>query len=76
MDSDKWVPAVKSYAVDTSDGAFRFGRVTRCHEGSVFLRPPGGGAEWAASPEKVRRPTDDEWARIRVVTTPVRVVGS
>ncbi|RSS44242.1 hypothetical protein [Streptomyces sp. WAC08241] len=76
MGDDKWVPTAKSYAVDTSGGASRFGKVTRCSEESVFLRPPGGGAEWAALPEKVRRPTDAEWAQIRVVTTPVRVVGS
>ncbi|AVH95884.1 MULTISPECIES: hypothetical protein [Streptomyces] len=75
MDGDKWVPNEKSYVVDTSGGTLRFGRVTRRCEGSVFLRPPGGGAEWAASPERVRRPTDAEWAQIRVVTTPVRVVG-
>ncbi|MFE5833366.1 hypothetical protein ACFQ67_09695 [Streptomyces sp. NPDC056488] len=76
MGNDEWVPTVKGYAVDTSDGTPRLGRVTRCYEGSVYLHPPGGGAEWAASPEKVRRPTEAEWARIRLVTTPVRGVGA
>ncbi|MER7909838.1 hypothetical protein [Streptomyces sp. NPDC096068] len=76
MSDDAWMPTAKRYAVDTGSSPPRLGEVTRCHEGSVFLRPPGGGAEWAASPEKVRRPTDAEWARIRVVTTPVRAVGS
>ncbi|WP_432085654.1 MULTISPECIES: hypothetical protein [unclassified Streptomyces] len=74
MSDDQWKPTAKCYAVDTGSSPPRLGRVTRRYEGSVYLHPPGGGAEWAASPEKVRRPTEAEWARIRLVTTPVRVV--
>ncbi|MFE5901109.1 hypothetical protein ACFQ67_27345 [Streptomyces sp. NPDC056488] len=76
MPGEAWAPAAQRYAVDTSGSTPRFGRVTRCTDGTVFLHPPGGGAEWSASPEELRQPTEDEWARIRVVTTPVPAVGS
>ncbi|MEU2114929.1 hypothetical protein ABZ567_04565 [Streptomyces sp. NPDC016459] len=56
---------------DTGNGTTRLGRVSRSQAGKVYLRPPGGGAEWVAAPEDLRAPTEDEWSRIRVLTTPV-----
>ncbi|MCX5385223.1 hypothetical protein [Streptomyces sp. NBC_00083] len=58
------------YAVDTANGN-RVGVVQERFEGSVYLRPPGGGAGWATSPEALRPPTPAELARVRVLDTPV-----
>ncbi|MFE2561022.1 hypothetical protein ACFXGT_34420 [Streptomyces sp. NPDC059352] len=64
-------PAAGAYVADIANGTTRLGRVSRSQAGSVYLRPPGGGAEWAASPEDLRAPTEGEWSSIRVLTTPV-----
>ncbi|WP_282696281.1 hypothetical protein [Streptomyces sp. CC208A] len=64
-------PAVGAYVADTSGGRTRLGRVSRHAGGRVHLTPPGGGAEWAASPEALREPTEGERASIHVLTTPV-----
>jgi hypothetical protein len=64
-------PAAGAFVADTGNGATRLGRVSRSQAGSIYLRPPGGGAEWAASPEDLRAPTEDEWSSIRILTTPV-----
>ncbi|MDT9690307.1 hypothetical protein Q5762_18565 [Streptomyces sp. P9(2023)] len=60
-----------SFVVDTSEGAVRLGRVTAHDGGALYLRPPGGGTEWITEPANLRPPTEGEWARIRVLTTPV-----
>ncbi|GGP95793.1 hypothetical protein [Streptomyces melanogenes] len=57
------------YVVDTASG--RGGVVEERYEGSVYLRPPGGGTQWATAPECLRRPTREELARARVLDTPV-----
>ncbi|MFI6690044.1 hypothetical protein [Streptomyces sp. NPDC050485] len=36
------------YAVDMDTG--NVGEIVAGHSGSVFLRPPGGGREWAVAP--------------------------
>ncbi|MGW8767583.1 hypothetical protein ACWGN5_34420 [Streptomyces sp. NPDC055815] len=64
-------PAAGDFVVDTGGGLTRLGRVSRTQAGSVYLHPPGGGAEWVAAPDNLRAPTEDEWSRIRVLTTPV-----
>ncbi|WP_251066107.1 hypothetical protein [Streptomyces sp. ISL-36] len=46
----------------------------RRYEGSVYLRPPGGGREWAVPPEELREPTPEEFDQARVLTTPVPAV--
>ncbi|MEU3608620.1 hypothetical protein AB0E83_24725 [Streptomyces sp. NPDC035033] len=66
---EHWQPAKARYAVDR-DG--RIGRVTDLFAGRACLVPPGGGREWEVESEELRRPTDDEAARIRVLTTPVQ----
>lgn len=72
-DEIEWAPLPTRYAVD-SDG--RIGRVQERYAGSVYLRPPGGGREWAVAPESLRRPTNEEMAQVRVFTTPVLAVES
>ncbi|MDV9187837.1 hypothetical protein R6L23_06355 [Streptomyces sp. SR27] len=64
-------PAAGAFVADVGNGTTRLGRVSRSQVGCVYLRPPGGGAEWAASPEDLRAPTEGEWSTIRVLTTPV-----
>ncbi|MFG2642986.1 hypothetical protein ACGFYP_18715 [Streptomyces sp. NPDC048370] len=64
-------PVLGSFVVDTSKGTNRLGRVTAHDGGALHLRPPGGGTEWTTEPANLRPPTEDEWARIRVLTTPV-----
>lgn len=64
-----WSPAVGTYAVDTAAG--RMGEVRKLFEGSAYLVPPGGGAEWAVSPAALRSPTDKEAWKARVWTRPV-----
>lgn len=56
---------VDALVVDTGHGD-RIGYV-KGHVGPyVQLRPPGGGLEWDADPEKVRPATDTEVLRARV----------
>ncbi|AVH95860.1 hypothetical protein C5L38_12890 [Streptomyces sp. WAC00288] len=68
---EQWAPLPTRYAVD-KDG--RIGRVQSRYLGSVYLRPPGGGKEWAVPPEELRRPTAEEMNRVRVFITPVQAV--
>lgn len=58
-----------AYAVDTDTN--RLGQITARYSGSVFLRPPGGGREWAVAPDRLRPPTDTELRVARVYGTPV-----
>ncbi|GAA0599783.1 hypothetical protein GCM10010394_31590 [Streptomyces crystallinus] len=67
--ADHWVPTTGTYAVDTTSG--RIGEVRKLFEGSAYLVPPGGGAEWAVAPDKLRAPTNHEAFRARVWTRPV-----
>ncbi|WP_369383989.1 hypothetical protein [Streptomyces sp. cg36] len=62
------------YVVDTANGD-RVGVVEERYEGSVYLRPPGGGTQWATAPQSLRRPTRHELMRARVLDTPVRGRG-
>ncbi|MFE0644325.1 hypothetical protein ACFW2Y_22350 [Streptomyces sp. NPDC058877] len=69
------VPDLGTYmAMDTVEGSSRFGRVTAWDGDLVHLVPPGGGAEWTAAPTALRRPNEEECARIRVLTSPVPTV--
>ncbi len=61
-------------AADTAEGTPRLGRVTAWDGDVVHLSPPGGGAKWTAFPGELRRPTEDECARIRILTTRVSAV--
>ncbi|MGA5638067.1 hypothetical protein ACPCTN_04850 [Streptomyces cinereoruber] len=70
------LPAAGVFVADTGGGTVRLGQVSRTQSGSVYVRPPGGGAEWAAAPGDLRAPTEEEWARIRVLTTPVLVLSA
>lgn len=73
MDEEvKWAPLPTRYAVDDQG---RIGRVQERYAGSVYLRPPGGGKEWAVAPESLRAPTADEIETIRVLTTPVQGIA-
>ncbi|MFF9342402.1 MULTISPECIES: hypothetical protein [unclassified Streptomyces] len=66
------VPDLGSYmAADTPEGRARLGKVTAWDGESVHLQQPGGGAVWTAVPSELRRPTAEETALIRVLTTPV-----
>ncbi|WHM37443.1 hypothetical protein [Streptomyces sp. BPTC-684] len=58
------------YVVDTANGN-RVGVVEERYEASVFLRPPGGGTQWATAPEFLRHLTREELAQARVLDTPV-----
>ncbi|MGW6390439.1 hypothetical protein ACWFR1_08010 [Streptomyces sp. NPDC055103] len=58
-------------AADTPEGKPRLGKVTAWDGESVHLQRPGGGTVWTAAPAELRRPTEDERALIRVLTTPV-----
>lgn len=58
-------------AVDTAEGTSRLGRVTAWDGDVVHLSPPGGGTRWTADPNELRRPTEEECVRIRVLTSPV-----
>ncbi|MFE9368573.1 hypothetical protein ACFYM2_02120 [Streptomyces sp. NPDC006711] len=57
------------YVVDMDTG--RVGQVVAEYEGSVFLRPPGGGRQWAVAPHRLRPPTDTELRVARLYGTPV-----
>ena len=65
-------PAAGAFVADIGNGTTRLGRVSRSQAGAIYLHPLGGGAEWAASPDDLRAPTEDEWSTIRILTTPVR----
>ncbi|MGW0468263.1 hypothetical protein ACWDX6_23805 [Streptomyces sp. NPDC003027] len=71
MPEEDWTPTLSRYAVDR-DG--RVGRVVDRYEGSVYLRPPGGGKEWSVAPEELRPPTRLEMRDVEIFTTPVREV--
>lgn len=68
MSEEQWQPTKSRYAVDAEG---RIGRVVDRYEGSVYLRPPGGGREWSSPPEALRAPTQAEMRRIQVFTSPV-----
>ncbi|MEU6976519.1 hypothetical protein [Streptomyces sp. NPDC046371] len=65
-------PTAGAYVADIGGPVTRLGQVSRTRVGAVYVRPPGGGAEWVASPENLRAPTEGEWVTIRILTTPVR----
>ncbi|MFJ9431767.1 hypothetical protein ACIRQY_19185 [Streptomyces sp. NPDC101490] len=46
MVSGTWAPTLNRYAVDTSNGRKRYGKIIRVTAGVFALCPPGGGAEW------------------------------
>ncbi|WP_406507139.1 hypothetical protein [Streptomyces sp. NBC_00212] len=56
------------YKVDASG---RVGEVVGSYLGSVYLRPPGGGREWAVPPDKLRDPTPQELGQALMYSTPV-----
>ncbi|WMX46893.1 hypothetical protein [Streptomyces roseicoloratus] len=64
-------PVAGEFVADVSNGVTRLGRVTRHESGSVYVRPVGGGAEWAVSPGNLRPPTEGEWASVRILANPV-----
>lgn len=55
------------YVVD-QDG--RLGKITGRYLGYAYLRPPGGGKEWRVRPESLRKPTEQELASARILSTP------
>ncbi|GGY64814.1 hypothetical protein [Streptomyces omiyaensis] len=70
------VPDLGTYmAADIPGASPRLGRVTAWDGELVHLERPGGGAAWTAVPSALRRPTGDESALIRVLTTPVAAAG-
>ncbi|MFC8271441.1 hypothetical protein ACFUJR_02625 [Streptomyces sp. NPDC057271] len=69
--NEEWRPAASRYAVDRNG---TLGRVDRRYEGSVYLRPPGGGREWAVPPGELREPTPEELVQARLFATPVTAV--
>ncbi|WP_329285224.1 hypothetical protein [Streptomyces sp. NBC_00691] len=69
------VPGLGAFmAADTPEGRLRLGKVTAWDGEVVHLQRPGGGTAWTAAPSELRRPTEDERALIRVLTTPVTAV--
>lgn len=58
------------YAVDTENGN-KVGVIQRRYAGSVYLRPPGGGTEWATPPKALRHPTADELRQANILDTPI-----
>ncbi|MBX7470214.1 hypothetical protein [Streptomyces sp. NPDC002221] len=56
------------YKVDASG---RIGEVVGSRPGSVCLRPPGGGREWAVPPDALRDPNPSELERALILSTPV-----
>ncbi|MFE3073425.1 hypothetical protein [Streptomyces sp. NPDC059247] len=71
MGAVEWSPVVNRYAVDTSGGRVRYGKIVRKDHGLFILRPPGGGAQWPASARTLREPSVAEWADIRTLITPL-----
>ncbi|MEU7156729.1 hypothetical protein [Streptomyces chrestomyceticus] len=64
-----WAPTTGTYAVDATND--RIGEVRRLLEGTAYLVPPGGGREWAARPDQLRKPTGEERARALTWSRPV-----
>lgn len=56
---------------ETAHAQCRIGEVRELFEGSAYLVPPGGGAEWTVSPAVLRSPTDGETWQARVWTPSV-----
>lgn len=71
MGAGVWPRTMNGYVVDIESTPPRLGQVTADVGGCLYLRPPGGGTEWIAEPKNLRPPTEAEWDRIRVLTTPV-----
>jgi len=67
------VPGLGTFMVEDTETGPRLGRVTSWDGELVRLTPPGGGAAWTAGLDALRRPTEEECTRIRVLTT--RVTG-
>ncbi|MBD0709564.1 MULTISPECIES: hypothetical protein [unclassified Streptomyces] len=59
-----------SFVVDEREGP-RIGRVFSRTGDTLMLRRPGGSRAWFVPVAEVRLPTAEEWASIRVLTTPV-----
>ncbi|MEV8524690.1 hypothetical protein AB0451_11170 [Streptomyces sp. NPDC052000] len=59
----------RRFAVDQGTNAV--GEIVAEYEGSVFLRPPGGGIEWSAPPDRVRPCTEAELRSAQVLSTRV-----
>ncbi len=57
------------YVKDSANGD-RIGVVQERFAGSVYLRPPGGGVEWATRPEALRHLSEAELVQARVLNTP------
>ncbi|MFG2717274.1 hypothetical protein ACGFW5_03060 [Streptomyces sp. NPDC048416] len=68
--TEEFAEGTAEYAVDTANGD-RIGVVQARFEGSVYLRPPGGGAEWTTAPEALRHPSAAELVQARVFDTPI-----
>ncbi|MET9363422.1 hypothetical protein ABZX93_21245 [Streptomyces sp. NPDC006632] len=68
--ADGFAEGTAEYAVDTANGN-KVGVVQDRFEGSVYLRPPGGGVEWTTPPEALRHLSAAELAQTRVFDTPV-----
>ncbi|MFE9558839.1 hypothetical protein ACFYOD_35955 [Streptomyces sp. NPDC006703] len=66
---DGMMSSAKRYAVDVDSS--NLGEIMAEHSGSVFLRPPGGGREWAVVPNRLRPPTEVELRVARIYSTPV-----
>ncbi len=56
------------YQVDMSG---KVGEVVGAYLGSVYLRPPGGGKEWAVRPDQLRDPTPRELGQALRLSTPL-----
>ncbi|MFE9411908.1 hypothetical protein ACFYN0_24435 [Streptomyces sp. NPDC006704] len=69
--AEEFAERAAEYAVDTANGD-RIGVVQERFEGSVYLRPPGGGVEWTTRPEALRHPSATELVQARVLDTPVQ----
>ncbi|MFC0847727.1 hypothetical protein ACFH04_29045 [Streptomyces noboritoensis] len=59
----------RRFAVDKSTDAV--GEIVAEYEGSVYLRPPGGGTEWSAPPHQVRPCTEAELRDAQALSRPV-----
>ncbi|MFE9117106.1 hypothetical protein [Streptomyces sp. NPDC007172] len=68
--ADGFAEGTAEYAVDTANDN-KIGVVQDRFEGSVYLRPPGGGVEWTTPPEALRHLSAAELAQAHVLDTPV-----
>lgn len=59
----------RRFAVDKGTDAV--GEIVAEYEGSVYLRPPGGGIEWSAPPHQVRPCTEAELRNAQSLSAPV-----